>query len=86
MEWQTPALLASMTVLVKISVWLFLCRRSDLSAADGLAGPIHPAVGVELREEQGESQALLSGTHRERRHHCNRPHRLKGGERRIVVK
>lgn len=79
------ALLALMD-FVKTSVWPFLCRRSDLSAADGLAGPIHPAVGVELWEEQGEGQALLSGTHGERRHHCNRPHRLKGAERWIVVK
>jgi len=57
---------------------MFPARRSDLSAADGFSGPDRPTVGVELQEEQGESQTLLPGTHGERRHCCNKPHWLKG--------
>lgn len=67
-------------LFLKTPVWILLCRRSDLSASDGLSWPKHPAVGVELWEEQGESQTLLSGTHGERGHSCHRPHRLKGKE------
>ena len=61
----------------------FLCgcslgRWFDLAASDGLYGPNHPDVGVELGEEQGESQTLLSGTHSERGHCRHRPDGLKG--------
>lgn len=45
------------------SLFMFPGRRSDLSASDGLPGPNHPAVGVELRKEHRESQTLLPGTH-----------------------
>lgn len=51
---------------LSLSSGLFVRRRSDLPAADGVPGPNRPAVGVELGEEQGEGQALLSGPHRER--------------------
>lgn len=44
---------------------LLVCRRSDLSAADGVPRPNRPSVGVELRAEQGEGQALLSRAHGE---------------------
>lgn len=54
----------------------FLRRRSDVAASDGLFGPDRPTVGVELREEQSESQALLSRPHRKRGHHFHRPHLL----------
>lgn len=61
-----------------MSVWMCVCRRPDLAAADGLSGPDRSAVGVELREEQGESPTLLPGTHGQRRHSGHRPHRLQG--------
>lgn len=56
----------------------FLCRQSDFCAANGLSGPNHPAVGVELWDEQSESQTLLSGTCGECRHCCHRPNGIEG--------
>lgn len=50
----TTALLIRTRVFYKPFI-LYLCRWADLSASDGFSGPNHPAVGVELREEQGES-------------------------------
>lgn len=53
----------SMSPPVKGAFGLFVCRWSDLSAAHGVPGPNCPALGVELGEEQGEGQALLSRAH-----------------------
>lgn len=50
----------------RFSNQLFLCRWADCSASHGFSGSYCPAVGVELGEEQGESQTLLSGPHGER--------------------